>query len=286
MRCRICGREAVYKELRFCPQHFQAFYLKKIRSYLASLRIRNLKVLLAVSGGKDSVALAHGLSQVKSEFGLKLAVLFIDLGIPGYSEECQKYARGIAENLDLPFCLVRLSDYGKTIAEIRHERICGICGTAKRYLMNRFAWENGFDYIATGHNLDDELAFILNGLLSQDLQMVLGAEKFSPTRKEKKLIGKLKPLYYLTEDENRLYCEINGLDYCRAKCPFSRSARQLEIKERMKSLFKSKQEKINFVKTIRKIKKPQEEQQVRLCEKCGFPSFQPVCKFCSLIAEK
>ena len=60
------------------------------------------RVLVSVSGGKDSAVAAWVLAKRAGELGIDVGLLHIDLGIPGYSEESRAAVEALRERLDAP----------------------------------------------------------------------------------------------------------------------------------------------------------------------------------------
>ena len=97
--------------------------------------------------------------------GLELVAIHVDLGIPGYSEECRRIVEKVCGDLGLELHvhdLKKREGYG--IPDFMdtpfRRRICGACGTVKRYHTNRMAYELEADRLATGHNLDDTVEIL------------------------------------------------------------------------------------------------------------------------------
>ncbi len=105
---------------------------------------------------------------------------------------------------------------------ISRKPACSLCGSLKRYWMNRLARDMGCAAVATGHNLDDETAFLLGNVLHWQMDYI---RTQSPARGEEPgLTRKIKPLYRLTDEETRLYAELEGLSFVREECPRSGGA--------------------------------------------------------------
>ena len=127
------------------------------------------RVLVAVSGGKDSLALWDILLRL----GYSTDGVYIGLGIEGYSEDsggspsvCRPAAAPVSSTSTCP------ADYGydvKTGAAADHRVPCSACGLSKRHIFDRAALDGGYDVVATGHNLDDEAAVLLGNVLHWDL---------------------------------------------------------------------------------------------------------------------
>ncbi len=291
MRCKLCREKAVYGPLRFCKGHFLAYYEKKVRRYFESTGTRNVKVLVGVSGGKDSAALAHALAKVKDEFGLELGLFTIDLDIPDYSEKGLAAVKELSRNYGIPLVVEELAVHPHQIPDFSGpgRKPCGPCGTIKRYLLNKAAVEKGYDYVATGHNLDDEHYFVMHNLMHRNIDQLRRQQKKLPPKPELKLAGRIKPLYYLTEKENRLYCLLEGIPHDADECPFSKDNPQLRFKERFAAL--TREEKKNVLKSVAKLQEPAEETAVaeeagsiHPCPGCGYPTTSSKeCVYCALM---
>ncbi len=281
MRCQLCKKKAVISSPKLCKEHFIKYYEKKFKERLEKLKIRGKRILIAVSGGKDSSVLAYLLHKYKKEFQLDLMLFYIDLGIKEYSKKGLKAVKILSELINEPLQIYDLKAlHGYSIDDF-HYKPCSYCGVIKRYIINKFAFENGFDYIAIGHNLDDELFFIMNNLFNQDLHQLSRIGMKTETIKEYKLIGRIKPLYYFTEKENMLYAVLKKIPFDNTECPHAKNSTQLQFKQNFNF---SREKKLSLVKAFNKIKKylPKEEIKLNLCEKCGYATTSKICKFCRI----
>ncbi len=253
------------------------------------------RVLAAVSGGKDSVAMLYALAGID---GIELHVFFIDLGIPGYSEESLRVVKSHAEALGLPLHVERLARYGFTIrdaAVLREKRllgrpVCSVCGTVKRYLLNRYAVEHGFDAVATGHTMDDILGFYLASLSSRDA--LPGIAKLAPyTPGSHRLAARIRPLYFLTDAEAAMYVEARGLEIVSSKCPYA-PRREKGLRLTLKKMLMEVDREhpgyrlmlsstlADHVSGVFSAAYPPEP--MGLCSVCGYPSSTDPCSFCRL----
>jgi uncharacterized protein (TIGR00269 family) len=300
MRCSLCKSNAIYSDKRLCKRHFKSYFEKKVKKVMDNVVFRDKKLLVAISGGKDSTALLYSLTQIEKKVHFNIEAFYIDLGIKGYSEKSISKIQEICVMCNVKLNWVKLSDYPKDIDNIANstQNVCSVCGTIKRYLMNRFAFDNKFDYVLTGHNLDDELYFAINNLSSQHLDYFLRSGKITKTESEKKLIGRAKPLYYLTEKESTIYCLINKLPHYMDECPYSKESTQVVMKKKISYLLDSKDKKLSFLKSVNRLKegllknldpnvdiKEKTEGTLTLCKSCGFPTSTEVCRFCRIMKE-
>ena len=295
MRCKLCHQSAVYAPLRFCKEHFLAYYEKKVRHYFESTHVHNVKVLVAISGGKDSGALAAVLVKIKDDFGLELGLFTINLHITDYSEKGLAVARELSEKFNIPLIVEDLQDHPHQIPYYAGPgtKPCGPCGTIKRYLLNKAAVERNFDYIATGHNLDDEFYFAMHSLFHRDVKQLRRSAKILPPKPEQRLAGRLKPLYYLTEKENRLYCLLKGVPHDAEECPFSADNPQVQFKVGIGGQV-PRDEKKNLLKSVQELQEPAleieaggEAGQLHPCPACSYPTTSDKeCAFCKLMEKK
>ncbi|MCD6171234.1 MAG: TIGR00269 family protein [Thermoplasmata archaeon] len=255
---------------------FQQHFLGRIRSIIDKYKIKGT-IAVALSGGKDSTACFHALNK----FNFKLLPFYIDVGIHGFSEKCEEMAEKISNELGYNLNVIRVRDYGIDINKAKKK--CSVCGTVRRYLMNKFAFENGCDYIATGHNLDDIVTFAFNNLANVNILNFRGMKPFLEGNEKVKMVAKIKPLYYLKDDECLSYVKMNDLPYCRETCPYAKDAPTLEIKEWLNKIEKKRNGMLlNFAKSFSKIEEKMEKSEIRACNICGYPSYGRICKFCKL----
>lgn len=175
MKCRKCGEKAVFHmphhRLALCQPHYLDWFVQQtghaIRKY--QMTYPGERVLVAVSGGKDSLSLWDVLWRL----GLPTEGLYIHLGIPTYSDQSQACTEAFAAQRGLSlhtFNVARV--YGETIPEIAARahrgqgRPCSVCGLVKRHTFNQVAARCNCQVLATGHNLDDEAAVLLTNTLS------------------------------------------------------------------------------------------------------------------------
>ena len=98
MRCQKCRGQASVEVRRhhaaFCNEHFIEFFDRQVERAIESGRMftRDERVLVVVSGGKDSLALWDVLGRL----GYRTAGLHINLGIGEYSQESQRKAEAYA----------------------------------------------------------------------------------------------------------------------------------------------------------------------------------------------
>jgi len=292
MRCRRCGGAAVLELRRhnaaFCAPDFLAFFRNQVREAIRRHRMftHDEPVLVAVSGGKDSLALWD----VLIEEGYRTTGLYLDLGIFDYSVESRARCEAFAAARGAPLMVVRVADEVgapvPVIKEVTRRPPCSGCGLSKRYLMNKVALEHGFPVVATGHNLDDEAATLLGSVLHWQIDALARQAPALPAT-HPKLVRRVKPLYRLSELETAAYAFLRRIDYIVEECPFARGATSLAHKELLSRLEEaSPGAKHNFLFGFLERARPAFERveaaTLQECTRCGQVTTGPVCAFCRL----
>ncbi len=292
MKCKHCNNEVYYVKERLCRDHFKNYFEKRVNRVIDGLHLNEKKLLLAISGGKDSIAAAIALR----ELGIDYDLFFIDLGIPVMSESSLRVVKKVADLLGKKLIVFPLRNEGFTIRDVKQaigrvkwfKNVCSICGTVKRYIMNKYAFENGYDYIITGHTMDDELTLSFLNLYGSQIELFQRTRKIIPTVKDKKLVGRIKVLYYLTDEETMLYVNLFGFPVVKEKCPYSDKPTQHKLKNYINEGEKVlRNYKKNMFNSLRKLKKyiPENSIDLNPCEKCGYPTTSRICKYCRIKQE-
>jgi uncharacterized protein (TIGR00269 family) len=246
------------------------------------------KVLLAVSGGKDSIALTHIMHKISEKLGFELIVLHIDLGIEDYSKRSREIVENTCRNLGVNYVVLDLkNDLGLTLPEfvkkLKTRRICSLCGTIKRYVMNAAAIELNVSSIATAHHADDVLIYIMKNFILQDYEAM---KKLVPVNNG--VIGvvakKIKPMYEIYEYEAALYAVHNKLEFIDRECPFKEvGSIEDNVRKFLEDLEKrSPGIKISFLRKFAKKYTGREIGEFNKCKVCGLASSSDICSFCRL----
>ena len=303
MKCNTCGSKAAINmrqhKLALCKTHYLEWIPTKTQGFIEKYKMFSPedKILVAVSGGKDSLALWDILTQL----GYQADGLYIGLGIDGgfgYSQKslefCQRYADRFGQNL---IVVDMQESYGATIPLLNEktprgsEKPCAVCGLSKRNIMNRSAREGGYDVLATGHNLDDEAAVLFGNTLNW-LEDYLRRQGPVLEAEHPGLVRKVKPLFRFYERETAAYALLKGIEYIYDECPHSVGAKSIYYKEILNQLeFNRPGAKLIFYLNYLRAKErglftpPEvETRQLNSCSSCGQPTTSPGnCAFCRLV---
>jgi uncharacterized protein (TIGR00269 family) len=303
MKCSKCGGLAVINlrqhRLRLCAEHFVEWFVRLTQRTIETYKMfaPEDKVLVAVSGGKDSLALWD----VLLTLGYQAEGMYIGLGIDEgieYSHKslgfCRRFVAEHHPNAVLHVVDVE-SEYGQGIPVLARTtqrgrgKPCAVCGLVKRHIMNRVARDGGFTAIATGHNLDDEVAVLMQNTLHWQTGYLA---RQAPVLGERDgLARKVKPFARIYEREAAAYALVQGIDYIYDECPFAKGSTTNFYKELLNQLeLNSPGAKQQFYLDFLRARDAgkvafDEAKQAELhpCQRCGQPTTAAgLCAFCRL----
>lgn len=303
MKCRKCGGKASVNmrqhRLALCKEHFLEWIPEQTERFIKKYHMftRDEKILVAVSGGKDSLSLWDILVRL----GYQAEGLYLGLGIDGgieYSHESQRLTEKFAQDHGLKLHVVDIEkEYGQSIpmlAQISHRghgKPCAVCGLAKRHEMNRIARDMGYDVLATGHNLDDEAAVLFGNTMQWSSEYLLRQGPVLPSSDG--LARKVKPLCRFYEREMTAYALMRGIEYIYEECPFAEGSQQIYYKEALNQLETSRPgTKLTFYVRFLDAKRSGElfleeasgRELLHACSQCGQATSAPgMCSFCRLL---
>ena len=291
MKCKICKKDAIIylpsHNLALCEEHFFDFCKKRVQKAIKRYNLldKEEKILVALSGGKDSLTLAY----ILKELEYNIEGYYIDLGIEEYSKKSEEKVLNFANNFGIKVHIERVKElfWGYSIPQIAYTTkrpACSVCGHIKRYLMNRFGYENGFSALATGHNLDDEVGVLFGNMINWKMGYLGRQSPLLPST-NKKLIKKVKPLVLCGEREIAAFALTYGIDYIEMECPHVKGSTYLYNKGLINKLEeKSPGSKLRFYQGFLENRHLFKEEDIELkeCEICGYPTTSRICTFCNI----
>ena len=266
---------------------------KLVRQTISKYKLCNKKekILVALSGGKDSTATAFLLHKL----GYKIEGFHIDLKIGKYSDDCRKavkklcldlkiklYVYDIKKEMGSGMCYLRTAIQSKSgKGKLKN---CAICGVIKKWIMNKEERELKVDKIATGHNLDDEAQTVLMNLFKGSFELSSNSGAITKNIRDKKFIPRIKPLFYIPEEEVREYSKKMKLPVVYDKCPCANDSYRIQVRKFMNTLTDEQKENIlgNFESIQNKFNLKNKD-TLNYCENCGEPSRNKICKKCELM---
>ena len=296
-KCRTCRGPAIIDLPRhnanFCAEHFLELCRRQVVKAIESFAMFTPAdhILVAVSGGKDSLAVWD----ILVDLGYHADGLYVGLGIGDYSEASAVFARDFAAARGLKLIEVSLrDDYGydiPTAARATHRVPCSSCGLSKRHLFDKAALDGGYDVVVTGHNLDDEAAVLFGNTLRWEIDYL--ARQLPVLAARDGFPRKVKPLVRLTEREMAAWCVVRGIDYVVEECPMAAGNKHLAYKAALNEIeAKSPGSKaafyLNFVDRMAPLlagQRASSAETLAPCSVCGSPTTGDVCAFCRLVTK-
>ncbi|MEZ0290061.1 MAG: TIGR00269 family protein [Sulfolobales archaeon] len=303
--CDVCrSREAVvfqkHTGLRLCRECFIRDVEKRVLNEIKRFKmfLDNERVLLALSGGKDSFVLLDILS--KTHDTSKLGGVTVVEGIRGYNRiEDLEQLKNIARERGVELHIVHVKDLaGYSVDELversREKNLkispCTFCGIYRRRGINRVARELGYDKVATAHNLDDEVQTLFINLLRGDENRIITLHPLRNNPSEL-LVPRVKPLRKIYEYETARYAYLKGYKPQEVECPYLSLTPSLRARIR-EILYVLEEERPGILlKILEEYDKLYEERALKTrvnlwtCEICGEPTNpgRKICKSCELL---
>ncbi|MDJ0851880.1 MAG: tRNA lysidine(34) synthetase TilS [Myxococcota bacterium] len=142
--------------------------VRSVREALGPLDCRGRRVLVAVSGGVDSVSLAQALRELSHEQELKLSIGHVNHGLRGAESEADERAvQALGGRLDLAVDVERVEPEALRSGRSSRDRptLQEAARTARYAALRAMAARRGAERIATAHNADDQAETVLLRLL-------------------------------------------------------------------------------------------------------------------------
>jgi uncharacterized protein (TIGR00269 family) len=295
VKCKRCGEPPVIEVRRhraaFCADCFLHHCREQVRRTVEKFHMvePGERVLVAISGGKDSLALWD----ILLDLGYDADGVYLGLGITDYSDSSLGFAQRYADGRGAKLHVVDLPaehGFGVPDAAKATKRVpCSACGLSKRHLLNRAAIDGGYGVLATGHNLDDEAAVLFGNVLQWHVDYLARQQPVLPATPG--FARRVKPLVRLGERETAAYCVIRRIDYIVEECPMAAGNRHLRYKEALNALEERTPgtkatfylQFLNQMQPVLSTVAEEERASVGQCSRCGSPSTAEVCAFCKLV---
>ncbi|MGQ9658630.1 MAG: ATP-binding protein [Thermochromatium sp.] len=185
------------------------------------------RILLGVSGGKDSLSLLHILAHLRTYAPVRfeLAVLTIDPEVPGYDPQRLTDYYG---QLGLRWHYERQPLLKQAKMHMDGDSFCAYCARMKRGIMYRLCREYGYNVLALGQHLDDLAESLLMSLFHGGQLRTMKAHY----RNREGDVRIIRPLVYCRERQTADFARRAGLPVIPDSCPacFSRPTRREHMK--------------------------------------------------------
>jgi len=192
------------------------------------------RILIGLSGGKDSLFLTYALSILRSRSAtpFEISVLTID---PMFTDalDTNPLAEFCAQ-LDAPHYTKKV-DIAGIISKNNGNDPCFTCAFFRRGAINRFAVEHGFNKVAYAHHHDDAVeTFLMSILYSGQINTFLPTTYLNQSN-----LTVIRPLVYFRESEIKTTPKLHGFTPIPNPCPFNGHTKRQEAKDMIVDLEKN-----------------------------------------------
>jgi len=298
MPCKLCKQNPVIQltnsNITLCKTCFFRYFERKafrtIRQYNL-IEKKDRKIAVALSGGKDSTVALHIINQItKKRRNLKLIAITLDEGIKDYSDKNVKFVKKYCKENKIQLKVYNF-EKGLTTDKIakKVKNACNCCAILKRRMLNSKAKLLKVDKLVTGHNLDDEAQNILMNQFKRKIDVSARLGPITGVIRTEQFIPRIKPLYFMTEEEIKTYASLNGFDINKKRCPYAHLSYRDDIKEFLNKFEEkhpgTKNSIVNsFIEILPLLKKYYKtSKKINLCKKCKEPCAKDVCKACEVL---
>ncbi len=263
------------------------------------------RICVAASGGKDSLAVLHLTLKYLKRHNLPADGLFalaVDEGIEdseeGYRATTLKDLRNFCREHKVRLEIIsNKREFGSTLDEAfpivnrgTKKKPCNICGVWRRYLLNKYAKKCGATKVITGHNLDDEAQAIMMNILKAHTAIAGHIGPVSGIKLHDGFVQRVKPLYFCTEKETRLYAFLKGFKVQFVECPYARQGFRAKVQDMLNEFEAeypgTKNGIVQSFLALLPALKEEERKNNKLpqpCVKCGEPANGTVCNACKIV---
>lgn len=193
------------------------------------------KIVVGVSGGKDSMLLLLALSALRRFYPKKFSLAAVALD-PQFNGKQTDYSPLIklCEQNDIEL-LIKRTHIGEIIFEERKEKSpCSLCARMRRGALHDATLELGSKKLALGHHYDDAVETFMLNLFNEGR---IGC--FSPvTYLSRKDINMIRPLVYLPENEISAAVKRLDIPIIKSVCPADKKTAREDMKKHLKELEK------------------------------------------------
>ncbi len=192
------------------------------------------RILVGLSGGKDSLALLKILKERQHRIPIKyeLFAVCVDPGFEGgFSENLADYCNANGFKL-----IVEHTDYGILAhSETNRENPCFLCSRLRRKRLFEIADELGCNKLALGHNKDDIIeTLFLNMCYSGEISTMVPSQPFFQGR-----FTVIRPLAFADENIISRFADEKGFPVFANPCPSAKVSKRQEIKTLLRQLYTS-----------------------------------------------
>jgi uncharacterized protein (TIGR00269 family) len=295
--CNVCNKGKVvyfraYSGERLCSRCFTKTFEKRVAKTIAKYDMLryNDRIAVAVSGGKDSLALLRVLAKIEAKFPeSSMVAITVDEGISVYRDEAIKNAEdfiskmGNVEHVKVSFKEL----FGFTLDDVVKDgavdragiKPCTVCGILRRRALDIAARQVGASVIATAHTLDDVVQTYLMNMFRGDIDK----QPFGIRMELEGFVPRVAPFKLTPESEVVMYAYLHNVPFQSYTCPYARTS----MRDMIRNFLTEYEE--NYPGTLytaltsfEKLIKPSNV-SLQKCEVCGVPTSRRICRACEIL---
>ncbi len=214
-------------------------FIKAIQEY--ELIKENDKIMVCISGGKDSFLLAKCMQELQRHGKVKFDLRYVVMD-PGYAKKNRDLIISNAKTMNIPIEIFE-SDIFNVVNNVDFKSPCYMCAKMRRGYLYSKAKELGCNKIALGHHFDDVIETTLLSMFYGSEVKTMMPKLHSENFENMELI---RPLYLVKENDIKSFIRYNNLTFLNCACKFTEES---SINE---SISKRKEIK-NLINDLRKI---------------------------------
>ncbi len=171
------------------------------------ISLKNSSIIVAVSGGIDSVVLLHFLAKNKQKFNISLAVAHVNYHLRGIeSNKDQKFVQNLAKKYKIPFYFKEIDANNE--AKKNHQNLQDFARNFRYDFFNSLRKTLNFEYIATAHNANDNAETVLQNVFrGTGISGLAGIPVFRSN------VRVLRPFLSVSREDIKKYAQQNKLHW-------------------------------------------------------------------------
>ena len=297
--CNVCNKGKVvyfraYSGERLCSRCFTKTFEKRVAKTIAKYNMLKYddRIAVAVSGGKDSLALLRVLAKIEAKFPeSSIVAITVDEGISVYRDEAIKNAEDFISKIgNIEHVKVSFKElFGFTLDDVVRDgavdragiKPCTVCGILRRRALDIAARQVGASVIATAHTLDDVVQTYLMNMFRGDIDK----QPFGIRTELEGFVPRVAPFKLTPESEVVMYAYLHNIPFQSHVCPYARTSMRDMIRNFLTEYEESYPGTLYTALTsFEKLIKPSSV-SLQKCEVCGVPTSRRICRACEILRQ-
>lgn len=189
------------------------------------------KIAVALSGGKDSIAMLKGLKNLQIFYPKHFDLIAISVN-PGFDFFDEGFLQKTCDEIGVELFIERYDIQSIVFEDRKEKNPCSLCANLRRGILNTAANREHCNKLALGHNLDDVLeTFLMNFFYAGSLNT------FAPINyMSKSGITAIRPIIYIPEKDIKKYIKRSGTAVMPKVCPNDGHSTREDMKDLINDL--------------------------------------------------